>query len=431
MKVIVPRIEPKASHLNEGRQAIDEEAVIAGVHDRNAIAGAAGNKNSEDDDTGFSTFLAFLGLGRGTQQADYYYSANGENNTAADDDRHDKELAAFLAWLGKSALDASGLAPAPAAAAGYNFFGNFGTLHPTLQQIDSRAASGVQDLLRNVLPDGQNPVKAWCANLGAIRDRDVRTWIPDDDGPAFYVPTGNAAASDGKSSYAVISYSDLQRMISGVNSFSSRPGKEEVVGKDQQLTIVAVLLPSRLMTDTALAILAIMSDPNAAAAPLESDMTPNEVHAALDQLGCGAIVTTRDLWEKCEPTLAEKGIAGEIKDVRFVDEFRDAKEGMRWASYRREESSGLAVLAGNDSEKGAPGEEDVAPKLLLRTSGTTSKPKVVPITGHAMLYNGVCFASGLGLRRSDVKLNALPLYHIGGWNSLMAVLVSGSSIIVR
>ena len=52
--------------------------------------------------------------------------------------------------------------------------------------------------------------------------------------------------------------------------------------------------------------------------------------------------------------------------------------------------------------------------LLLRTSGTTSKPKGVPLRQRALLTNAHCLAASLGLSAEDVCLNTMPLYHIGG-----------------
>jgi len=394
-----------------------------------------GSDDSGGADGGYASFLAFLGGGSARDNGDVEHGQRRQGQGARDDD---KEFVAFLTWLGDSALDASGLAPLSALSVGdkygdgpYNFFRGFGRLHPKLQRIDCEA-TGVHDLLRNVLPEGRNPVKAWCEDLDEIEEGDTRTWMPSDEEPAFYVPSScddHDRASDAVA-YVVVTYSDIRRMISKVDTFSSRDVR--VIANNTPV-VVAVLLPSCLMTDTALAILAIMADANAIAAPLEPDMTPNEVHSALDQLGCRAMVTTKELWERIEPTLVEKGVRESISDVRFVEEFRDVKEGMRWTYHQEPSGAYDSVVEDYENEdevcKKDASEIDM-PKMLLRTSGTTSKPKVVPITGRAMLYNGVCFAAGLGLRRSDVKLNALPFYHIGGWNSLVAVLVAGSSCIV-
>ena len=68
--------------------------------------------------------------------------------------------------------------------------------------------------------------------------------------------------------------------------------------------------------------------------------------------------------------------------------------------------------------------------MLLRTSGTTNKPKVVPISRSMLLYAGMSIASTLELQRDDCNCNAMPYYHIGGIAcNLLAVLISGSSVL--
>jgi len=68
--------------------------------------------------------------------------------------------------------------------------------------------------------------------------------------------------------------------------------------------------------------------------------------------------------------------------------------------------------------------------LLLRTSGTTSKPKVVPLRLGALTSNGSAIANSLHLTPQDVCINAMPLFHIGGLSaSLLATLASGGSVI--
>lgn len=69
--------------------------------------------------------------------------------------------------------------------------------------------------------------------------------------------------------------------------------------------------------------------------------------------------------------------------------------------------------------------------LVLRTSGSTSKPKVVPLKMHAIISNARVIAKNLGLTQDDVALNAMPLFHIGGISSnLLSSLAAGASVIV-
>eukprot|EP00536_Pseudo-nitzschia_multiseries_P019346 jgi/Psemu1/232078/e_gw1.4546.4.1 len=68
--------------------------------------------------------------------------------------------------------------------------------------------------------------------------------------------------------------------------------------------------------------------------------------------------------------------------------------------------------------------------LLLRTSGTTSQPKVVPLKMSSIVTNALAIANNLGLSEDDIGLNAMPLFHIGGlMTNLLAAFVSGGSSI--
>ena len=58
------------------------------------------------------------------------------------------------------------------------------------------------------------------------------------------------------------------------------------------------------------------------------------------------------------------------------------------------------------------GAEEVG--LLLRTSGTTSKSKVVPLHIRSLTNNGATLSRSLELKAADVCINAMPLFHIGG-----------------
>jgi acyl-CoA synthetase (AMP-forming)/AMP-acid ligase II len=67
--------------------------------------------------------------------------------------------------------------------------------------------------------------------------------------------------------------------------------------------------------------------------------------------------------------------------------------------------------------------------MLLRTSGTTSKPKIVPLRAGALTSNGAVLAGSLGLRPDDCCINAMPLFHIGGLScSILATIASGASV---
>ncbi|GAC1417022.1 MAG: acyl--CoA ligase [Candidatus Velthaea sp.] len=87
---------------------------------------------------------------------------------------------------------------------------------------------------------------------------------------------------------------------------------------------------------------------------------------------------------------------------------------------------GVPLTARHDR---TPGDDDVA--LFLHTSGTTSRPKGVPLT-HANLATS---ADNIGrwyrLNASDVSLCVMPLFHVHGLVfSTLSILAAGGSVIV-
>jgi acyl-CoA synthetase (AMP-forming)/AMP-acid ligase II len=69
--------------------------------------------------------------------------------------------------------------------------------------------------------------------------------------------------------------------------------------------------------------------------------------------------------------------------------------------------------AGRPAERPGPAEaHDVA--LILHTSGTTSRPKIVPLTGANIWTSARNIAASLELGERDRALNVMPLFHIHG-----------------
>ena len=78
-------------------------------------------------------------------------------------------------------------------------------------------------------------------------------------------------------------------------------------------------------------------------------------------------------------------------------------------SFRLELPSGLAGPAKTPGD-GQP--DDVA--LLLHTSGTTARPKLVPLTQHNLSASARHIATALALTPADTCLQIMPLFHIHG-----------------
>jgi len=74
-----------------------------------------------------------------------------------------------------------------------------------------------------------------------------------------------------------------------------------------------------------------------------------------------------------------------------------------------------------------PTEDDVA--LILHTSGTTSRPKIVPLLQSNLWASARNIVAALDLTPADRSLNVMPLFHIHGLvASLLASLAAGGSV---
>ena len=92
--------------------------------------------------------------------------------------------------------------------------------------------------------------------------------------------------------------------------------------------------------------------------------------------------------------------------------------------------AGIFTLSGKDAKPALSRKlhrDDVG--LVLHTSGTTKKPKIVPLS-HYNLGHGIQFVSSTLRRdRSAVCLNVMPLFHIHGLIANVGVSAHSGSII--
>jgi acyl-CoA synthetase (AMP-forming)/AMP-acid ligase II len=75
----------------------------------------------------------------------------------------------------------------------------------------------------------------------------------------------------------------------------------------------------------------------------------------------------------------------------------------------------------------APGTDDIA--LLLHTSGTTARPKLVPLTQRNLTLSARGVAESLGLSPADTCLSIMPVFHVHGLVAgLLASLAAGATV---
>jgi acyl-CoA synthetase (AMP-forming)/AMP-acid ligase II len=82
---------------------------------------------------------------------------------------------------------------------------------------------------------------------------------------------------------------------------------------------------------------------------------------------------------------------------------------------------------GASPDTAAPGEDDIA--LILHTSGTTSRPKIVPLLQSNVAASARHIRASLALKPADRCLNMMPLFHIHGLiAAVSASLAAGASV---
>jgi acyl-CoA synthetase (AMP-forming)/AMP-acid ligase II len=149
----------------------------------------------------------------------------------------------------------------------------------------------------------------------------------------------------------------------------------------------------------------------AAAAPLNPTYTQSEFEFFL------ADIAPRVLLAAPGDARAAREAAGSIP---VVDVLRSASDRPK------------LIVEGEEARESAdfePGEsDDVA--LLLHTSGTTSRPKQVPLRQRNLIASARATASHYGLGPGDVSYCAMPLFHVHGLvGSTLAQLVAGGTVV--
>lgn len=135
------------------------------------------------------------------------------------------------------------------------------------------------------------------------------------------------------------------------------------------------------------------------AAPINPAAGPEQFQSDVLQAGAKCILTTRDDFAKLE---LESGWVQE-NDIEVI--LVDLDEDMRISMTT---VSGSPVSA----EPWSPANtaDDIA--LILFTSGTSGKKKVVPITTHSIVAGVAFVIDSWALTSEDVCLNMMPLYHV-------------------
>ena len=150
-------------------------------------------------------------------------------------------------------------------------------------------------------------------------------------------------------------------------------------------------------------------------APLDPNVTAEDAAAAIEQFQAVHVLLFDGV--------ASDGLEAAAKSADGVTIHRATPLGM--------DQPGLFTLRSEmPADPGPPLEmkpED--PVLLLRTSGTTSKPKGVPLRQGQLVRNGLLLSGTIKLEPNDVCINAMPLFHIGGISaSILSTMAVGAQV---
>ncbi len=179
---------------------------------------------------------------------------------------------------------------------------------------------------------------------------------------------------------------------------------------------VALVLPQG--PNLAAAFLAIAS--GAACAPLNPGYRREEFEFYLDDLSAKALIVAAG-WDS--PAVAAAAAVG----VNVIELEAGQEGGPAGAFSLRGPEGGRGPGAGPARTAFAePG--DTA--LVLHTSGTTSRPKIVPLSGANICASAHHIAGTLALEPDDRCLNIMPLFHIHGlMGAVLASVAAGAEIV--
>jgi oxalate---CoA ligase len=219
---------------------------------------------------------------------------------------------------------------------------------------------------------------AWCAGA------------QDPEAPALLAP--------GRSSLA---YAALVELASGIAGGLRATG----IGAESRVALLVENGP-----EAASAFLSIAQA--AAVAPLNPAYRAQELAFYLKDLGAQAIVVSATLDTPARDVARARGI-------RVLDLHVDSSA-----------PAGVFALDGVRPDVPIePGPDPDGVALVLHTSGTTSRPKLVPLTHRRLRASAESVAETLQLTPADRCLNVMPLFHIHGLvAALLASLHSGASV---
>jgi oxalate---CoA ligase len=190
-----------------------------------------------------------------------------------------------------------------------------------------------------------------------------------------------------------------------------------LLAAERDLRAVGIGRRTRVMTAlpdgalTACVLLALTR--SAVCAPVNPDLRKAELELLVPELGAEVLVVVAS-------TGAEARRVAEAAGLPVIEVGWNATlDGLQWSGV------GLQPAAETLGDAGA---EDLA--LILLTSGSSARPKRVPLTQGQLALSALRMAGSLALTEGDRCLNLMPMFHVGAVVDLMlAPLAMGGSVL--
>jgi len=176
---------------------------------------------------------------------------------------------------------------------------------------------------------------------------------------------------------------------------------------------VAIILPNG--PEMATAFIAIAS--GATSAPLNPAYQAEELDFYLSDLNARALVIQQGMESPAREVAAKHG-------GMIIELVANADAGAGSFTLHLADDKIVPTKTANG---GAAGADDIA--LVLHTSGTTSRPKIVPLSHRNVCTSACNISETLALSENDRCLNVMPLFHIHGLiAAVLSSLSAGASI---
>eukprot|EP01046_Picozoa_sp_COSAG06_P015786 COSAG06_NODE_1023_length_11042_cov_2.398337_1_plen_2013_part_00 len=158
-------------------------------------------------------------------------------------------------------------------------------------------------------------------------------------------------------------------------------------------------------------------------APLNPELSEDEVSFALKDLPAAALIVRA----------GKPGAAARVASKVGIQVYELQPSPTTCGDFCLVPQQEVADSAERATADTAPVESAVGRSriaLLVHTSGTTRRPKLVPLTHSQLGIGAICVASTLQLKRTSMAINVMPLFHLHGLMiNVLVSAIAGASMI--